>query len=256
MPGLNTNSLARRKLPKPTALFETAIAASLAVAVLALFLFAWLGDEVLEGDTQHFDQAVRNWVHQFASAGMTRMMTAISLLGYNILILEMLIALAVFARLRWRRAAGVWLAVAMVGALALDTALKYAYHRTRPVAFFGVAPHSYSFPSGHALCSFCFYGVLAGLLSRRTKALSWRIVIWTIAAVLVIAIGLSRIYLGVHYPSDVIAGYLAATVWVGAVIVLDHLRKVRKSSRQHTDLTQRHVIVSFRTFSRQAHHAP
>ncbi len=58
--------------------------------------------------------------------------------------------------------------------------------------------------------------------------------IWTMAAILVIAIGLSRIYLGVHYPSDVIAGYLAATVWVGTVIVLDHLRKVRKSSKQHT----------------------
>ena len=219
--------------PKPTVLFEAAIVISLAVAVLALFLFAWLGNEVLEGDTQHFDQAVRNWVHQYASAGMTRTMTAISLLGYNILILEMLIAFAVFAWLRWRRAA-VWLAVAMAGALALDTALKFAYHRTRPSAFFGVAPHSYSFPSGHALCSFCFYGVLAGLLSKRTKALSWRIVIWTVAAILVIAIGLSRIYLGVHYPSDVIAGYLAATVWVGTVIVLDHLRKVRKSSKQHT----------------------
>lgn len=219
--------------PKPTVLFEAAIVISLAAAVLALFLFAWLGNEVLEGDTQHFDQAVRNWVHQYASAGMTRAMTTISLLGYNILILEMLIAFAVFAWLRWRRAA-VWLAVAMAGALALDTALKFAYHRTRPSAFFGVAPHSYSFPSGHALCSFCFYGVMAGLLSRRTKALSWRIVIWTTAAILVIAIGLSRIYLGVHYPSDVIAGYLAATVWVGTVIVLDHLRKVRKSSKQHT----------------------
>jgi undecaprenyl-diphosphatase len=220
--------------PKPTVLFEAAIVISLVVAVLALFLFAWLGNEVMEGDTHHFDQAVRNWVHQFASAGMTRMMTAISLLGYNILILEMLIAFAVFAWLRWRRAA-VWLAVAMAGALALDTALKFAYHRTRPSAFFGVAPHSHSFPSGHALCSFCFYGVLAGLLSARTKALSWRIVIWTTAAILVIAIGLSRIYLGVHYPSDVIAGYLAATVWVGTVIVLDHLRKVRKSSKQHSD---------------------
>ena len=233
MPGTEQQLSGPEEAPKPTVLFEAAIVISLAVAVLALFLFAWLGNEVLEGDTQHFDQAVRNWVHQYASAGMTRTMTAISLLGYNILILEMLIAFAVFAWLRWRRAVA-WLAVAMAGALALDTALKFAYHRTRPSAFFGVAPHSYSFPSGHALCSFCFYGVLAGLLSRRTKALSWRIVIWTTAAILVIAIGLSRIYLGVHYPSDVIAGYLAATVWVGAVIVLDHLRKVRKSSKQHT----------------------
>jgi len=216
--------------PKPTPLFEAAIFASLALAVLALFLFAWLGNEVLQGDTQNFDLAIRTWVHRFASPGMTNAMTAVSLLGYNILIGELLIAFAFFAWLRWRRAA-LWLAVAMAGALALDMTLKYAYHRTRPTAYFGAAPQSYSFPSGHALCSFCFYGVLAGLLSARTKSLAWLLFIWIAAALLVIAIWLSRIYLGVHYPSDVIAGYLAAAVWVATVIVLDHVRKVRSSRK-------------------------
>ncbi|HEX4604184.1 MAG TPA: phosphatase PAP2 family protein [Candidatus Angelobacter sp.] len=217
--------------PKPTALFETAIIASMAAAVLALFLFGWLGSEVLQGDTQHFDSAIRGWVHHYASPGMTHAMTAISLLGYNVLIVELLIAFAVFAKLRWRRAA-VWLGVAMAGSLLLDLTLKYLYHRARPTAYFGTAPHSYSFPSGHALCSFCFYGVMAGLLSARIKSLPLRILTWLAAAALVIAIGLSRIYLGVHYPSDVLAGYLAATVWVGTVIVLDHVRKVRKGARQ------------------------
>lgn len=231
MPEANDPVTGPEEAPTPTPLFEAAILASLGVAGLALFLFAWLGNEVLQGDTQHFDAVIRTWVHRFASPGMTSAMKAISLLGYDILIAELLIAFAAFAWLRWRRAA-VWLAVAMAGSLALDMTLKYAYHRTRPTAFFGVAPHSYSFPSGHALCSFCFYGVLAGLLSARTKSLAWRLVIWIAATVLVIAIGLSRIYLGVHYPSDVIAGYLAAAVWVGTVIVLDHVRKVRKNSRK------------------------
>ncbi len=104
MAGTDQQLAGPEEAPKPTVLFEAAIVISLAVAVLALFLFAWLGNEVMEGDTHHFDQAVRNWVHQYASAGMTRTMTAISLLGYNILILEMLIAFAVFAWLRWRRA--------------------------------------------------------------------------------------------------------------------------------------------------------
>ncbi|HEY2913549.1 MAG TPA: phosphatase PAP2 family protein [Candidatus Angelobacter sp.] len=219
------------EMPEPTPLFEVAILFSLGAAMLALFLFAWLGNEMLQGDTQHFDQAVREWVHSYASPAMTRVMNAISLLGYNILIVELLVALAVFAKLRWRRAA-VWLTVAMAGSLVLDLTLKYIYHRTRPTAYFGMAPHSYSFPSGHAMCSFCFYGVLAGLLSARTKPLGWRLLIWSTAAALIIAIGLSRIYLGVHYPSDVVAGYLAATVWVGTIIVLDHIRKVRRSSRK------------------------
>lgn len=219
------------KAPQPAPLLGTAILASLGAAVLALFLFAWLGNEMLQGDTQRFDQVIREWVHRYASPGMTRAMTAISLLGYNVLIVELVIALAVFAKLKWRRAA-LWLTVAMAGSLVLDLTLKYIYHRTRPTAYFGMAPHSYSFPSGHAMCSFCFYGVLAGLLSARTKPLAWRLLIWLTAAALVISIGLSRIYLGVHYPSDVVAGYLAATVWVGTVIVLDHVRKLRKNSKK------------------------
>jgi len=231
MPENNPQVTGPEETPKPAPLLGTAILVSLGAAVLALLLFAWLGNEMLEGDTQHFDQVVREWVHRYASSGMTRAMTVISLLGYNVLIVELVIALAVFAKLKWRRAA-LWLTVAMAGSLVLDLTLKYVYHRTRPTAYFGMAPHSYSFPSGHAMCSFCFYGVLAGLLSARTKPLVWRLLIWSAAAALVIAIGLSRIYLGVHYPSDVVAGYLAATVWVGMIIVLDHLRKVRKNSKK------------------------
>ena len=231
MPEDNSQVTGPEETPEPTPLFEAAILASLGAAMLALFLFAWLGNEMLQGDTRHFDQTVRAWAHSYASPAMTRAMNAISLLGYNILLAELVIALAVFAKLRWRRAA-VWLTIAMAGSLMLDLTLKYIYHRTRPTAYFGMAPHSYSFPSGHAMCSFCFYGVLAGLLSARTKPLGWRLLIWFTAAALVIAIGLSRIYLGVHYPSDVVAGYLAAAVWVGTIIVLDHVRKVRRDSRK------------------------
>jgi membrane-associated phospholipid phosphatase len=231
MPETSLRVAGPEETPKPTPLFEAAILASLGTAVLALFLFAWLGSEMLEGDTQHFDQVVREWVHRYASPGMTRAMSAISLLGYNVLIVELVIALVVFAKLHWRRAA-LWLAVAMTGSLVLDLTLKYIYHRARPTAYFGMAPHSYSFPSGHALCSFCFYSVMAGLLSARIKSLAWRLLIWVAAVALVIAIGVSRIYLGVHYPSDVAAGYLAATVWVGTVIVLDHVRRVRKGSKK------------------------
>jgi membrane-associated phospholipid phosphatase len=218
------------EVPKPTALFEAVVVLSLAVSILALVLFAWLGREMLEGDTLRFDDAVRSWVHQFASPAMTRAMTIVTHLGSRGLLVQLLIVFIIFAKLRWRRAA-IWLAIAMTGALLLELALKWAYHRPRPEAFFGDLPHSYSFPSGHALTSLCFYGVMAGLLSARVKSLPWRIALWTLAVLLIIAIGLSRIYLGVHYPSDVAAGYLAATVWVTTIIVLDHVRKVRFSKQ-------------------------
>jgi undecaprenyl-diphosphatase len=202
---------------------EATVLLSLALAMLSLFLFAWIANEMREGDTARFDLAVRSWVHQFASPGMTRVMTAISLLGYNLLIAELVLAIAILLFLGWRHAAG-WLAVSVAGGLALDLALKYAFHRARPQPYFGAAPLSYSFPSGHALCSFCFYFVLAGLIAARTRSLFLRVAAGIAAAVLVMAIGLSRIYLGVHYPSDVIAGYLAAAVWVTTLLVLDRWR--------------------------------
>jgi undecaprenyl-diphosphatase len=155
-------------------------------------------------------------------------MTFISLLGYDVLIVELVIALLIFLKLRWRRGAA-WLALSIAGALVLDVALKFAFRRPRPQAFFGDAPHSFSFPSGHALVSFVFYAVLAGLIADRVRPMVLRVLVGVVAGVLIAAIGLSRIYLGVHYPSDVIAGYLAAAIWVSALLVLDHVRRVRKT---------------------------
>lgn len=217
--------------PQPLKLLETAAVAALLTAIVCIFLFGWIAGEMLEGDTRAFDFAVRNWVHGFASPGMTRAMTAISLLGYDVLILELAVALVIFLKLSWRRGAA-WLALSMAGALAMDLALKYAFHRPRPQPFFGDAPHSFSFPSGHALCSFVFYAVLAGLIADRVRPLAMRVALGLAAALLIAAIGLSRIYLGVHYPSDVIAGYLAAAIWVSALLVLDHVRKARKNAGQ------------------------
>ena len=74
-----------------------------------------------------------------------------------------------------------------------------------------------AFPSGHALVSFCFYGVLAGMLNLQLKTQWQRIGVWIVAGTIVVLIGLSRIYLGVHWPSDVLAGYAAAIVWMGTV---------------------------------------
>jgi undecaprenyl-diphosphatase len=218
------------RTPAPTPLMESIVLISLGVAALSLFLFAWIANEMAEGSTEGFDLSIRAWVHQFASPALTRVMTAISLLGYDILIIELVIALAVFLYLRWKHAAG-WLAVTMAGALILDLTLKHSFRRPRPQTFFGPAPHTFSFPSGHALCSFCFYAVLAGLIAARTQSTRLRVAVGLLAAVLVIAIGLSRIYLGMHYPSDVIAGYLAAAIWVSTLLVLDRWRINKKRTR-------------------------
>jgi undecaprenyl-diphosphatase len=216
---------------KSTAVIETATIVSLAAAMLSLFLFAWIAESISHDRARAFDLAVRMRVHEHASLGVTKAMIAISFLGGNGLTLAAIVALVVFLRFRWRRAT-LWLVVTILGALVLDLTLKYAFHRTRPVPFFVPLPLTPSFPSGHALFSFCFYGVLAGLLAGRIRSRVARILIWTLAALLVGAIGLSRIYLGVHYPSDVIAGFLAATLWVSTLISLDRMR-VRRRTRKN-----------------------
>jgi undecaprenyl-diphosphatase len=222
-----------RQLPGPEKAPETAVLvegplASLVIAVLAIFLFAWLAENVAAQHTLAFDSSVRSVVHSFASPALTRLMFAMSFMGSGGLAAFALLGFALFRHFQWRRAA-IWLVVTLAGALVLELTLKLAFHRPRPVPFFGPIPRTYSFPSGHSLFSFCFYGVLAGLLTGRVRSMSARILIWLVAALLVLSIGLSRIYLGVHYPSDVIAGYLAGAIWAATMVALDRVRRQRKN---------------------------
>ena len=211
---------------KPASLIGVVLSVSLVTSVLALILFSWVAGEVRQGDTALFDANVRSFVHSFSYPGGTRFMLGLSFMGATGMIMIMVAAIVLFAVKKWYRALG-WLALTMAGATVLTLALKYGFHRSRPVPFFGPIPHSYSFPSGHALFSFCFYGVVAALINARIRSQALRIVVFLMAGSMVAGIGLSRIYLGVHYPSDVIAGYLAGALWVSAIVAIDRVRKTR-----------------------------
>jgi undecaprenyl-diphosphatase len=203
---------------------------ALLIAATALFVFGWLAEEMLEGDSRQFDAFVRTAVHQLATPGLTRLMQIFSFLGSVAAVTAMcLVVICVSLYFRHARTAAL-LAITMLGVAVLDVALKHAFHRPRPVAFFGATPSSYSFPSGHALGSFCFYGILAAILAAHARGRGAKFCVWMAAVLLVGMIGLSRIYLGVHYPSDVMAGYCAGAVWVGAVGFLD--RSLRTGERE------------------------
>ena len=194
----------------------------LVVAGVALAGFGMLADEMMEGDTARFDSAVRGAVHSVASPGLTSVMRAVSALGGPIgfsVILGGLVA--IFLLHRWYRGAAL-LVASLAGALLLQLVLKLAFRRPRPAAFFGYPePVSYSFPSGHALVSFCVLMVLAGLAAPRLKHPALRAAVATAALALALLVGLSRIYLGVHYPSDVLGGYAAGLVWVVTILAAD-----------------------------------
>jgi undecaprenyl-diphosphatase len=203
----------------------------------ALPVFAWLAGRVAAGATIGFDAPLRAFVHQHASPGLTAVMRFMSRLGepLSLVTLGAGVLVALLA-VHWKRAA-LRFAITMTGAFLLDTALKLAFHRPRPVPFFGTdLPHSYGFPSGHALFSVCFFGVVAALVAPRLPGIAARAAVWTAALAIVFLIGLSRVYLGVHYPSDVLGGYAAAVAWVSAVALVDGLLLRRGDRASATSL--------------------
>ncbi|MGI8468784.1 MAG: phosphatase PAP2 family protein [Pyrinomonadaceae bacterium] len=200
----------------------------LLAAICAAAFFGWLADEVFEGDTKNFDDNVRNYIHGFASPALTEAMKFFSFLGSPLCLVALGISIAiVFLILKWKRAIVLFL-ITMAGELVLDLTLKIFFRRARPAAFFDYPlPTSFSFPSGHALGSFCFFGILAWLVAARLENKLLKIAVWAIALFLIFAIGLSRIYLGVHFPSDVVAGYTTGLFWVAAVASGDFWLKRR-----------------------------
>lgn len=197
---------------------DRALIAGFLGASAALVFLGWLTRVVLAGESMRFDTAVRDAIHAWASAPLTYAMVGVTQLGEA----PVLVALGILvvwrlAAQRRRRAALIFV-VACVGAEVLSEILKLVFRRPRPEAFFGfVEPVTYSFPSGHSVMSACFYGVVAAILTTRMESRGRKIAIWAGAAFLAVAIGFSRVYLGVHYMSDVLAGYAAAAIWIGAV---------------------------------------
>jgi membrane-associated phospholipid phosphatase len=204
----------------------------LATAVGVLVFLAWLTDEVLEGDTKRFDEATRSAVHQWASPLLTDVMRGISFLGSTgFLFSATVIMVLLFAFRRWKREA-ILLAITMIGASILNVTLKLAFKRVRPEPFFNLqTPNSYSFPSGHSLTGFCFFGALAVIFHARTENPRVRLAIKIIAPIIIFLIGLSRIYLGVHHTTDVIAGFTAALIWTYVVKFVEE-QLVRRRQRK------------------------
>ena len=198
-------------------------------AIAALFFFGWLADEMLEGDTVRFDEVVRNFVHEAAFPALTSAMQLASFLGSTLFLVIFGVLIVITLYLRKHRHGAVIFTVTTIGSSVLMVILKLAFKRPRPQPFFDtILPASYSFPSGHSLASFCFYGALAAILAARTDKLWLQITVWISAAIMVLLIGISRIYLGVHYPSDVLAGFVVGLIWVVTIAIGDKLVHARR----------------------------
>lgn len=211
--------------------FGAIVVAGFIAAVVVLYAFAWLATEVLDQETQALDLATLAFLQQFSSPRLTQAAQLVSLLGSEGVWVMGAVLLALLAWHR-RRGAAIMLLFITTGAQVLNDILKTVFHRTRPTPLVGfLDAQQFSFPSGHAMVSAAFYFYVAYLTWRYVRGW-WRGVLIGGLVLLVLLIGLSRLYLEVHYLSDVIAGYLAGFLWADAVIVGRRVLTVRSNRRR------------------------
>jgi undecaprenyl-diphosphatase len=199
------------------------LAAGLAFSAFVIWAFTELADVVIEGESRRFDRAVLLWIHTTFPSWLDGPMRILTALGYYWFVLLLLVVIVAFFYQRGWRLSAILLLVSTAGSAVLTTVLKSVFQRARPELFdSGYQASFYSFPSGHATVAVGLYGMLTVVLAYRLRGTArWAVAVTGILVVLLI--GFSRLYLGVHYPTDVVAGYLAALLWlvcVGAVYAL------------------------------------
>ena len=206
--------------------------------VAGAWLFGGITEDILHNDPLvQIDLTVSQFLHAHTEPPFTAAMLIVSLAGSALILIASLALAAYFAwRRRWYEL--ILLVLAVGGGELLNLLLKAIFSRNRP-SFPDplITLTSFSFPSGHAMVSLIFYGLLAYLIIKRVTA--WRIRVLTvlIVTVLVLLIGFSRMYLGVHYLSDVLGGYAAGLIWLAFTVTSVETFRRRHSSLKSASLS-------------------
>jgi undecaprenyl-diphosphatase len=212
-----------------------ALLVGLAVVVALAVGFTEVLDDVLEGDgIAGIDQPAVQWLATHRDLWLTTMMRAITGAGGAAVLAA--VAVAACAAASWRSRSWSPVVFGLAGGagitLVLFTAKALVVRDRPPIPFAVVGAEGFSFPSGHAAGAAVGVGLPAWMLTR-WLILWWtgRVVVWTVAIGVAAAMGFSRVYLGVHYVSDVLAGWLLGAAWAGAVMVVgswwDNTRRAR-----------------------------
>ncbi len=216
---------------------EGAAGLHLTVGVAVLVVTAWLfgliaGQVAASGPITLLDLRVAQWFHARATPGVTRV---ILLFTHWNSVAGVLVMTAILGYALLRRRLDYWL-LALVctvpGGMAVNVLMKLSFERARPVFEQPlVTLHTYSFPSGHASGATLFYGFLACLLVRHVAASAKRIAIIAGAALLVVGVCVSRVYLGAHYLTDVLAGMAEGLAWLAICITAVSSLRRRRDAR-------------------------
>ncbi|WP_433943094.1 phosphatase PAP2 family protein [Paenibacillus sp. SN-8-1] len=180
-----------------------------ALSLICILGFVFIAYSISDHQIHNFDQTVISSVQGLESPGITVVMKAFTWIGSGIPVTVItLAAIVILYALLKHRSELVFLAALAITSSLLNSVIKRIFKRDRPTLHRIAEANGFSFPSGHAMATIALYGGLAFLLWKHAPALIGRILILTASIILILMIGISRIYLGVHYPSDVLAGYL------------------------------------------------
>ena len=222
---------------------EIRILLNLFILVTALLVFTYVAKEVVSGESKGFDEMTLNYLRhdgkimEDEQTWLTGMMIDITALGGTTIIF-MITAAVVFYLLIQKQYEFMWLIlIATIGGAILSFGLKELFVRERPPLIYHLLTvKSLSFPSGHAMMSSVVYLTQGALLAKVQSNKNLRVYILLVAIILVFLIGISRIYFGVHYPTDVLAGWSVGLAWASLCwLAVKYLqkRKVQKSKIEH-----------------------
>ena len=184
------------------------------VTVACTYGFAELAGHVVSGNTQAFDDAILRWIGAHRTPLLTATALEITALGTGTVVMMTALIAGMFLWLTHHRHSAVLLGVATLGGLVLNNLLKMGFDRPRPLIIdWGVRAASSSFPSGHAMNAVIVYGTVAYLAARLQASHRERVLTMSVAAIIIVLVCSSRLYLGVHYPSDVLAGLTIGLGW-------------------------------------------
>ena len=213
-------------------LFSLEIFILAGIFTIALIVFITIARMVFEGKTHNFDNSALLFISAYVTNIHTNVMESFTFLGtHTFLIPANLLLTAWFLFIKKRQWYSIKVPAVALSSLLLMFTLKIIFRRDRPLTPLLQAAKGFSFPSGHALMSVTFYGLIVLIVWQNVKQpwLKWLLSLLLI--VLILVIGLSRVYLRVHYASDVLAGFAVGLVWL--LLSLWILDKVEKSSTRN-----------------------
>jgi undecaprenyl-diphosphatase len=187
-----------------------------AAALLGAWAFARLAVRVQTGRTQSIDESILRWIGSSHHPAVEHAMLEITFLGTGLVVTMIVLVAGLFLWLTEHRHSAALLVFTSLGALILNNLIKMGFDRPRPQIFtWGTHALTSSFPSGHAMSAAAVYFTVAYLAARLQRRMSAKVLTVFCAVVVVLLISLSRLYLGVHYPSDVLAGFVLGLGWAG-----------------------------------------